>query len=157
MNIDLQLERNQKLEHKIDLFVCCAFILTLLIAIAWAMWDAYSSQAGLLAVLIRGALVLLMGLPVLHGAQWVLPRLTAHVAPRFIIDASDPNVVRLYGSLRGDGIDKAEEKLLAARHGLQLYRGNAYEDFGCTLAAIPASAVFLQARTKLQKVGVSIK
>ncbi|MBS9726668.1 hypothetical protein N7388_23180 [Stutzerimonas stutzeri] len=159
MNIDVQvqLERNQKLEDKIDIAVSCAIFLPLLGTFAWALWDAFSSQHGLPVVAARGVLILLAGLQAIRVAKWVLPRLTAHFAPSFIIDTSATNVVKLYGSIRLDGADKAEEKLLSARPDLQLYRGDAYKDFGCTLAAVPATADFLQARSDLQKLGVLIR
>lgn len=56
-----------------------------------------------------------------------------------------------------DGADKAEEQLLATRPGLQLYRGNSFEDFSCTLAAVPASSEFLQAKAELLELGVTIR
>lgn len=157
IDVQVQLERNRKLEDKIDIAVCCAIFLPLLSTFIWALWDAFSSQLGLPVALDRGTLILLMGFLAIQGGKWVLPRLTAHFAPSFIIDTSDPNVVKLYGSIRLDGADKAEEKLLATRPSLQLYRGNAYKDFGCTLAAVPASAEFVQAKAELKKLGISIR
>lgn len=159
MNAELQahLERNRKLEDKIDLAVCCAIFLPLAVAFVWSMWDSYVTRVGIPAAVFRGAVVLMVGHLITQAGQWLLKRLTARFAPSFVIDATNPKVVKLYGSVRLDGTDNAEEKLLAARPSLQMYRGNAYKDFGCTLAAVPATPDFLQAKTELQKFGISIR
>ena len=155
-DIEAQLERNRKLEDRIGI-VASSFFITVLACFAWAHWSAYTAGQSFEWMLVQGGLVLLLaslvGLPAL---KWGLTRITSCFAPSFIIDESAPDVVKLYGAIRLDGTDQAEQKLLSTRPGLMLYRGNAYQDFGCTLAAVPATKEFLEARAELLKHGVSI-
>ena len=152
MNAELQahLEQNRKLEEKIDLAVCCAIFLPLVVAFAWSIWNLYATETGIPVAVFRGVVVLMVGHLGIQAGKWFLNRLTARFAPGFVIDATDPKIVKLYGSIRLDGTDMAEEKLLATRPGLQMYRGNAYKDFGCTLAAVTATQDFLQAKAELK-------
>lgn len=158
MNTEIQarLQRNRKLAEKIDVAACCAVLIPLVIALVWSVWDSYvtvfDASSG-----IRIAIILMLGHLGFQAGRWLLTRLKARFAPSFVIDGSDPNVVKLHGSIRLDGADRAEEKLLESRPGLQMYRGNAYEEFGCTLAAVPATPGFLKAKAALQKFDISIK
>lgn len=159
MNADIraQLELNRKRENKIDTAAAYTLGAVSLIGFIGSHWSAYAAGLDLVGILIQGVTFLIFfGFVVLPAFRWGLPRIISRYAPAFIIDTSAPEVVKLYGSIRLDGKDRAEEKLLASRPGLMLYRGDASEDFGCTLAAVPATEEFLAARAELFKHGVSI-
>ncbi|MGM8936872.1 hypothetical protein ACS8E9_18665 [Pseudomonas neustonica] len=155
--IQTQLEYNRKLEEKIDLAVSCAIFLPIILAVAWLIWDSYNTQVSMPDAFVRLVIVLVIGRFGIYCGNWMLPRLTARIAPSYLIDSTEPEVVKLYGSIRGDGADNAVEMLLAARPGLQMYRGDANKDFGCTLAAVTATQEFLQAKAEMKKFGVSIR
>lgn len=128
MNADIraQLELNRKRENKID--TAAAYILgaVSLIGFIGSHWSAYAAGLDLVGILMQGAaFMIFFGFVVLPAFRWGLPRIISRYAPAFIIDTSAPEVVKIYGSIRLDGSDRAEEKLLASRPGLMLYRGEA--------------------------------
>ncbi|MCY1297309.1 hypothetical protein D9M70_467450 [compost metagenome] len=165
MNVETkkQLELNQKLGDRIENIVCYVMCMPLLLGcvttagfLVWSAMTVIDDFEQCIKLMTLAVLFLLLGGALLQAAGWIIRRLQGRFAPSFIIDDSDPNVVKLYGSIRLDGSDKAEEMLLKARPGLMLHRGSAFKDFGCTLAAVPATSGFIQAKAELQKLGVSI-
>tara|TARA_R110002124_G_scaffold128157_8_gene288578 strand:+ start:4174 stop:4650 length:477 start_codon:yes stop_codon:yes gene_type:complete len=147
--IQTQLEYNRKLEEKIDLAVSCAIFLPIILAVAWLIWDSYNTQASMPDAFVRLVIVLVIGRLGIYCGIWMLPRLTARIAPSYLIDSTEPEVVKLYGSFRLDGADNAIKSLLAARPGMRIYEGNAQNKFGCTLAAVPATKEYLQANNAM--------
>lgn len=63
---------------------------------------------------------------------------TARFAPSWVVDSSDPSVVRIVGSVALDQWASAKSALLHARPGYSIC-DDAARRFGCTLAAIPRS------------------
>ncbi|MFK8773637.1 hypothetical protein [Aeromonas caviae] len=75
--------------------------------------------------------------------------------PRYIIDESDPAVIKLIGEVRLTEYGRAKQVLLSKRKGYLLAK-NVYEQYGCTMAAVPATDEELKAQKELEKFGIVI-
>ncbi|WP_421193895.1 hypothetical protein [Aeromonas jandaei] len=73
----------------------------------------------------------------------------------YIIDESDPNVVKLFGTVRLLDLGHAKYRLLSIRSNYKI-EPNAHELYGCTMAAVPASEEHLAARAELKEWGIKV-
>lgn len=71
----------------------------------------------------------------------------------WIEDCGD--VVKLHGSVRAVDIDSAYSDIFRVRSGLKIAE-NAYEKYGCTLAAIDASTSELEAKKAVESLGITV-
>lgn len=73
----------------------------------------------------------------------------------YFIDESDPNVVKLFGSVRLQDVEHIKNRLLSVRSNYRIEQ-NAHELYGCTMAAVPASEEHLAARAELKEWGIKV-
>lgn len=73
----------------------------------------------------------------------------------YVIDESDPNVVKLFGSVRLQDVEHIKNRLLSVRSNYRMEQ-NAHELYGCTMAAVPASEEHLAARAELKEWGIKV-
>lgn len=73
----------------------------------------------------------------------------------YVIDESDPNVVKLIGSVPWFDLELTKRRLLSVRSNYQIVH-NAHELYGCTMAAVPASKAHLTAWAELNRIGIEI-
>lgn len=133
--IAVQLERNKQRRKIFDITFSTGLFLSLIAAVCWALISSFADgHGGVVArmLIVLGAFHLLV--TVVKTAQ---VKFELSYAPTYIIDGSNPDLVRLYGAVAADGKDGAVQKLLSTHPGLELYSGDTYGKYGCTLAAIP--------------------
>jgi hypothetical protein len=65
-------------------------------------------------------------------------------------------VIKLHGSFRLMWWEKAQADLLAVRPGYKIFEGNAFQEYGCTLAAVKATQEELAAKKTLMNFRVLI-
>lgn len=73
----------------------------------------------------------------------------------YVIDESDPNILKLFGSVRSLDLSSAKRHLLSIRSNYQIVQ-NPYELYGCTMAAVPAGEEYLAAKAELKNIGLDI-
>ncbi|MFU1524216.1 hypothetical protein ACM3N2_17650 [Aeromonas hydrophila] len=73
----------------------------------------------------------------------------------YVIDERDPNVVKLFGSVRLQDVEHIKNRLLSVRRNYRIEQ-NAHELYGCTMAAVPASEEHLAARAELKEWGIKV-
>lgn len=72
----------------------------------------------------------------------------------WIEDCGD--VIKLHGSVRMADLDSAYNDIFKVRKGLIIVE-NAYDKYGCTLAAIQATPEQIKAKNQLEALGISVK
>lgn len=77
-----------------------------------------------------------------------------HYFKSYEIDVHE-NVIRLVGSVRVSKGRIAYKDLLSVRPGYKIV-DNAYEQFGCTMAAVPATKAELEAKREVEKLGFPV-
>ena len=145
VEIAAQLERNEQRRKMLDTAFSTAFLLSLMAAVWWALISSFADNHGGVVARIFAALGAIHLLITVFEAAQV--KLELRYAPTYIIDDSDPDLVRLYGAVAADGKDGAVQKLLSTHPGLELYSGDTYGKYGCTLAAIPMTKMRDKPRT----------
>lgn len=77
------------------------------------------------------------------GGYWLISYLAAKVVnwylPTYVIDGSDPTVIRVYGDVPVNHVPRIARKIKKARPNYELYLyDDCYQRFGCPLAALPS-------------------
>lgn len=141
--INAQLARNARRATVMDWGAVVAFLSPVIAGLIWVWLSQWTETdgGGLVGLIIVacGACIWLVVIRILYS------HITQRFAPSYIIDDSDPTIVRLYGAVRMDGTDGAAQQLLRVRPGLRLGDGDTYAKYGCTLAAVPMTAADQQA------------
>lgn len=146
---------------RFDLGLTVLTLVLILCVIGYSIHDAFNWYAekgaqkdlSILPVIVLVEF-LLISFPVIFFGQ-LMSRAIRRYIPRYIIDESDPTVVRLVGEVGLIEYGRAVQALLSKRKDYRL-ANNAYEQYGCTMAAVPATGAELEAQKELKKLGVFI-
>lgn len=132
VEIDAALKSRESRNRRIELSVIVLFVVFIL-TVGVAGGIIFGGQGAIGPVILGMMLIIASHATLLSPISNLLSRL----CPRWIIDESDPHVLRLYGSVACDGRDKAAESLLTRRSGYRII-DNSFKLYGCTMAAVPA-------------------
>ncbi|HHP5493870.1 TPA: hypothetical protein ACSCYS_004277 [Aeromonas veronii] len=145
----------------LDVWAGVVFFMLGVIAFVYSAYDAFSwytekgtqKDLSILPVIVLAEFSLI-GVPVILFGHLMGKAIRRYV-PRYIIDESDPTVIKLIGEVRLTEYGRAKKVLLSKRKGCLLAK-NAYEQYGCTMAAVPATDDELKAQKELEKCGIVI-
>jgi|GEM_PF-4386520 len=102
------------------------------------------------------AIVVVLGL----AMPIIVWRPTCHLLERYVFKSyvieDCGNVVKLYGSYRPMWCETAYNDLLRNHKGFKVFQGDAFETFGCTLAAVPAELDEMVAAERVRAKGVAV-
>lgn len=151
VEVDSALQKLETRNRRIEI-LAIVFFFFINIVIGWTGWiwlDKYQSMP-IVRAFLSITLAMTAGVLLLN----VISNRLRQLCPGWIIDESDPDVLRLYGSVYIDGSDMAAKRLLARRVRYRIV-DNAYKRYGCTMAAIPEGPEYRAAKTKLLELGMT--
>lgn len=150
-----ELKRNEIRRKVIDVSFTTVLLLSMVAGIWWGLVS--KALGGYDGTVIRILLVLLIVNIQISIFKHVQLKIENAWAPSYIIDDSDPDVVRLFGSVAVDGKDGAANRLLRTRPDLELYSGDTYKKYGSTLAAIALTPERKKAIQELEEKGIALE
>lgn len=109
----------------------------------WQESGAFMEQEWLVGLLIKFAILLCWTAICTKGIYILGDYLVDRFFPPFVIDESDPNLLRLYGEIRVIRQEQTAKRILAIRPGYRLV-DEAFKTYGCTWAAIPVEPGYLE-------------
>lgn len=134
-----RLRRNSVVATRIDYGIAACMVAAPVLAFTLGLAHMWGGPEPLW---VRVAAAFFAGMIVSYPAVKVLAALgrlaTAKFAPSWVVDASDPAVVRVHGAISLDQWSAAKSSLLRARPGYEIC-DDAAGRFGCTMAAVPSA------------------
>lgn len=131
-----------------------ATVLFTVVSVALVYYSAHPVDGRLAAVfsaLESAWLGLAAGYATLHVVKPLLGWVRESVFPEWVIEQC-ADVVKVHGSIALIKWRAVERRLLSTRKNLMLVE-NAFEQYGCTMAAVPATEAHLAARAQLSALG----
>lgn len=153
--IELKLKQMQHRNNAINLLFCFVVMASMISVFLYSYRNYFIEEEKAMRVFLCVSIMLLINFPIVNLGRVLCTVLCKYLAPTYIIDDSADNVLKVFGSIPFDDWQFVKSKLLKSKPGYMLVT-DAYEQFGCTMAAIPATPVFLKARSSLAAYDIKI-
>lgn len=148
----------EKIEKRCEMFnkysdtLCIVLVLFFIFGAPFALPSEFET---LLPHIIVSCLVgFLVGMPIVILIGRCIEKFQRNYVKQYEIDVHD-DVVRLVGRVNWTDSNIAYRDLLSVRPGYKI-ADEAYKDFGCCMAATPASKAELNAKKEVEKLGFSV-
>lgn len=115
----------------------------------------FLTEYALVPIIIACMIGFVIAWPLVQLIHRILEYIQHHCFKSYEIDIHE-NVIRLVGSVSFSKVHIAYKDLLSVRSGYKIVDG-AYEQFGCTMAAVPATKAELDAKREVEKLGVTVR
>ena len=151
----MRLQRIERRERIFDNAMGGCFCL-LLMAIFFAVFQLDKEASGTMARMFdAGVSALFAGYPLIHLLQAIDRYVRRRWITSYYIEECD-GVLKVCGGVKLDDFGYVESRLLAMRHGYMIAK-NAYERYGCTIAAVPVSESYRKAQQELAEYGFAVR
>ena len=154
--IEARLRKIDKQRRILDaMTVLAIFIAVAALFITIFTWQLRSTNRDYLISAINAVLYWALTAPIASHLLCDIARFAQrNFVPSYFIEVGN-SVLKVHGSMRMSDWSLAARRLLAIRSDYRIV-ADAYREFGCTMAAVPASAEYLKSRRKLLAMGFSV-
>lgn len=149
--IQNKLDSLKRRNERFDLVGTAVSVLATIVMIVGFAYMVYLDQDTLLVAGVFGLFLgMTGGMVLLRAVGWAQKHF---VKEYFIQDCG--NVIKLHGAVRLADMDTAYREILSVRPGYKIAE-KAWDRFGCTLAAVPATNADRAAKSELESMGYQI-